>query len=30
VKQHGGSIDIETEAGQFTELRIILPRGSRR
>jgi two-component system NtrC family sensor kinase len=30
VKQHGGSIDIETEAGEFTELRIILPRGGRR
>jgi GAF domain-containing protein len=30
VKQHGGSIDIETEAGEFTELRIILPRGGQR
>jgi GAF domain-containing protein len=30
VKQHGGSIDIETEAGEFTELRIVLPRGGRR
>jgi two-component system, NtrC family, sensor kinase len=30
VKQHGGSIDIATEAGEFTELRIILPRGGRR
>jgi GAF domain-containing protein len=26
VKQHGGSIDVETEPGQFTELRITLPR----
>ncbi|HKH00987.1 MAG TPA: ATP-binding protein, partial [Bradyrhizobium sp.] len=26
VKQHGGSIDVETEPGQFTEFRIILPR----
>jgi GAF domain-containing protein/anti-sigma regulatory factor (Ser/Thr protein kinase) len=30
VKQHGGSIDVETEPGQFTELRIVLPRGGRR
>ena len=30
VKQHGGSIDVETEAGEFTELRIILPRGGRK
>jgi GAF domain-containing protein len=30
VKQHGGSIDIATEAGEFTELRIVLPRGGRR
>jgi signal transduction histidine kinase len=28
VKQHGGSIDVETEPGQFTEFRIILPRAS--
>jgi two-component system, NtrC family, sensor kinase len=28
VKQHGGSIDVETEPGQFTEFRIILPRTS--
>jgi signal transduction histidine kinase len=26
VKQHGGTIDVETEAGQFTEFRIVLPR----
>ena len=26
VKQHGGRIDVETEAGQFTEFRIVLPR----
>jgi two-component system, NtrC family, sensor kinase len=30
VKQHGGSIDVETEPGQFTEFRIVLPRTSRR
>jgi signal transduction histidine kinase len=28
VKQHGGSIEVETEAGQFTEFRIVLPRMS--
>ena len=28
VKQHGGTIDVETEQGQFTEFRIILPRNS--
>jgi two-component system NtrC family sensor kinase len=27
VKQHGGSIDVETKPGQFTEFRIVLPRG---
>ena len=27
VKQHGGSIDVETMTGQFTEFRIVLPRG---
>jgi two-component system, NtrC family, sensor kinase len=26
VKQHGGSIDVETEPGLFTEFKIILPR----
>jgi signal transduction histidine kinase len=26
VKQHGGSIDVDTELGQFTEFRIVLPR----
>jgi signal transduction histidine kinase len=26
VKQHGGSIDVETESGHFTEFVIILPR----
>jgi signal transduction histidine kinase len=26
VKQHGGSIEVETEPGEFTEVRIILPR----
>jgi two-component system, NtrC family, sensor kinase len=26
VKQHGGSIDVETQPGEFTEFRIILPR----
>jgi signal transduction histidine kinase len=26
VKQHGGRIDVATEAGQFTEFTIILPR----
>jgi signal transduction histidine kinase len=28
VKQHGGTIDVETSAGQFTEFRIVLPRMS--
>jgi two-component system, NtrC family, sensor kinase len=28
VKQHGGSIDVETKPGQFTEFRIVLPRTS--
>jgi signal transduction histidine kinase len=30
VKQHGGTIDVETEPGQFTEFKIVLPRTSRR
>jgi two-component system, NtrC family, sensor kinase len=28
VKQHGGSIDVETKPGEFTEIRIILPRAA--
>ena len=30
VKQHGGSIDVETEPGVFTEFKIVLPRASQR
>ena len=26
VKQHGGSIEVETQLGEFTEIRVILPR----
>ena len=26
VKQHAGSIDVDTHLGEFTEIRIILPR----
>jgi signal transduction histidine kinase len=29
VKQHGGTIEVETEQGQFTEFTIILPRKGR-
>ena len=28
VKQHGGSIEVETRSGEFTEVRIILPRAA--
>jgi two-component system, NtrC family, sensor kinase len=28
VKQHGGTIDVATETGRFTEFTIVLPRGS--
>jgi signal transduction histidine kinase len=28
VKQHGGSIDVESTPGEFTEFRIILPRNA--
>jgi two-component system NtrC family sensor kinase len=30
VKQHGGSIDVETEPGLFTEFEIVLPRTNQR
>jgi two-component system, NtrC family, sensor kinase len=30
VKQHGGTIDVETEPGLFTEFKIVLPRRSQR
>ena len=30
VKQHGGSIEVETESGLFTEFKIVLPRTSQR
>ena len=26
VKQHGGSIEVDTQPGEFTEIRIVLPR----
>jgi signal transduction histidine kinase len=28
VKQHSGSIEVETQPGEFTEVRIVLPRGA--
>ena len=28
VKQHGGSIEVETQPGEFTEIKIILPRAA--
>jgi two-component system, NtrC family, sensor kinase len=28
VKQHGGSIDVDTAPGEFTEFAIVLPRRS--
>jgi GAF domain-containing protein len=28
VKQHGGSIEVETEPGEYTEIRIVLPRAA--
>ena len=28
VKQHGGSIEVDTQPGKFTELRIVLPRAA--
>jgi signal transduction histidine kinase len=27
VKQHAGSIEVDTQPGEFTEFRIVLPRG---
>jgi len=29
VKQHGGSIEVETQPGEFTEIKVILPRVTR-
>ena len=29
VKQHGGTIDVDTELGQFTEFIIVLPRANK-
>ena len=28
VKQHAGSIEVDTKPGAFTEFRIVLPRGA--
>jgi two-component system NtrC family sensor kinase len=28
VKQHGGSIEVDTQPGEFTEFKIVLPRGA--
>jgi hypothetical protein len=28
VKQHAGSIEVDTQPGEFTEIRIILPRSA--
>jgi two-component system, NtrC family, sensor kinase len=28
VKQHGGSIEVDTQPNEFTEIRIILPRAA--
>jgi two-component system, NtrC family, sensor kinase len=28
IKQHGGSIEVNTQSGEFTEFRIVLPRGA--
>jgi signal transduction histidine kinase len=28
VKQHGGSIEVDTQLGEFTEFKIVLPRSA--